>query len=151
MMYDEFGYYGVYDLTSKKSFKTPKLLAKFPKLPGLPKLPKFPGQRPNDIQENLFKKPDLQWLYKCSWWITGLFLYPYFWYSGKSEFWWSPKDPKLILINYVLNFLLHVLDVSMDFFVGYSYFPDDPWYGFTTLSVIILPALARFILVYIIF
>ena len=98
------------------------------------------------IRENFFNKTKLHSICIIGWWLAGWILYPYFRYLGKAKMWWCPKDPKLLLINYVLNYLLPVVDVSMDFIVGYTYYPDDPWYSFTTLSVIFLPALARLIL-----
>ena len=79
------------------------------------------------------------------WRLCGWIVLPYFWYENQQVKWWSPDDPKMILIAYVLSFVLPLADVVTDVMTGYRYFPDDPWFGRITIGVIFLPAIAKLI------
>ena len=58
---------------------------------------------------------------------------------------WTPKDPKLMTISYILNYILPVVDVASDIYASASYFEnlEHVWFGSTTLVVTFLPFLVK--------
>ena len=59
---------------------------------------------------------------------------------------WTPKDPKLMVVSFILNFVLQVVDVLTDFYAGVCYiFDGDLWYGTITITVTFVPLFAKLV------
>ena len=57
---------------------------------------------------------------------------------------WVPKDPKMLLMAYLFNYLLPITDVASDLFAGITYhLAGDEWFSRLTLMVMFLPFLVK--------
>ena len=76
----------------------------------------------------------LQTLLRWAWYLISFPIFPYFWAKDWNEDWkkrrldsWKyPKDPKFLVVNYVLSIILPVVDCITDFVAGVSYLTKKP-------------------------
>ena len=62
---------------------------------------------------------------------------------------WAPKDPKMLLMAYLFNYLLPITDVASDLFAGITYhLAGDEWFSRITLMVMFLPFLVKLLCQY---
>ena len=90
------------------------------------------------------KESKLHTVLRSAWYLISLPILPYFWYKGKWDSWKNPKDPKLLVVNYVLSVILPVIDCVTDFVAGVSYLiKEQRYFGSTTLILPFFPWLCK--------
>ena len=96
---------------------------------------------------NPHKTPNTPNRLRYVWWLLAFVLFPYFRYTGRQHNWTNPQDPKMLIVSYVLNFVLPIVDVITDVITSYGYFfvTKDPMFGLVTFFATFLPFLSKLI------
>ena len=86
---------------------------------------------------------------RWAWYLISLPILPYFWYKRRLDSWKYPKDPKLLVVNYVLSVVLSVTDCVTDFIAGVGYLTKkkkEIYFGSTTIALPFFPWLSKSII-----
>ena len=94
----------------------------------------------------MFRIDMMMLLWRLIFLVTSWITVPLLFVTDRREVWtdvqhfWVPKDAKMLLIAYLLNYLLPITDVSSDVFTSISYYLEcHYWFSITTLLVTFFP------------